>query len=156
VLRFDAPVLDRGARSAIPVVTNLFATRERVAAGLGLTLDQVPGFGEFLAGLRSPAPVEGMRDALSRWPMLRAALSTRPRVVGRAPVQQVEAGPDLSALPVQVPWPGDAGPLVTWPVVVTRPHGSEAAQAARYNLGVYRAQVIGPDRLILRWLAHRG
>ena len=156
VLQFDAPVMDGGARATIPVVTNLFATRARVAAGLGLTLDQVPGFGAFLAALRSPAPVEGMRDALSRWPMLRAALSTRPRVVGRAPVQQVDAGPDLRALPVQVPWPGDAGPLVTWPVVVTRPHGSDAAQAARYNLGVYRAQVIGPDRLILRWLAHRG
>lgn len=156
VLRFDAPVLEGGARSAVPVVTNLFATRERVAAGLGLTPDQVPGFGAFLAALRSPAPVEGMRDALSRWPMLRAALSTRPRILSRAPVQQVDAAPNLSALPVQVPWPGDAGPLVTWPVVVTRPHGSEAAQAARYNLGVYRAQVIGPDRLILRWLAHRG
>ena len=157
VLRFDAPVLDGGSRSAVPVVTNLFATRERVAAGLGLAPDQVPGFGAFLATLRSPAPVEGMRDALARWPMLRAALSTRPRIVSRAAAQQqVEAAPDLSALPVQVPWPGDAGPLLTWPVVVTRPHGSEPAQAARYNLGIYRAQVIGRDRLILRWLAHRG
>jgi 4-hydroxy-3-polyprenylbenzoate decarboxylase len=66
------------------------------------------------------------------------------------------AAPDLLSLPVQTPWPGDAGPLITWPVVVTRPHGSEAAQVAHYNLGVYRAQVLGPDRLILRWLAHRG
>lgn len=156
VLQFEAPLLDGGATAAMPVVTNLFATRERVAAGLGLTLDQVPGFGGFLAALRSPAPVEGMRDALSRWPMLRAALSTRPRILGRAPVQQIDAGPDLGGLPVQVPWPGDAGPLITWPVIVTRPRDSEAAQAARYNLGVYRAQVIGRDRLILRWLAHRG
>lgn len=156
VLQFDSPILADGRRAALPVVTNLFATPERVAAGLGLTLAEVPEFGAFLAALRSPAPVEGMRDALSRWPMLRAALATRPRITGRAAAQQVEAAPDLTALPVQTPWPGDAGPLVTWPVVVTRPHGSEAAQAARYNLGVYRAQVLGPDRLILRWLAHRG
>lgn len=156
ILRFDAPVLDDGSNATIPLVTNLFATRERVAAGLGLTLDQVPDFGAFLAALRSPAPVEGMRDALSRWPMLRAALSTRPRILSRAPVQQIEAEPDLGRLPVQTPWPDDAGPLITWPVIVTRPHDSTAEQTARYNLGVYRAQVIGHDRLILRWLAHRG
>src|SRR5690606_24998185 len=123
--------------------------------GLGLEPDQIPAFGEFLASLRSPAPPEGMRDALSRWPMLRAALSARPRVLRRAPVQDAEA-PSLDALPVQTPWPEDAGPLITWPVVLTRPHGSEAADLPRYNLGVYRAQVLGPDRLILRWLAHRG
>jgi len=156
ILRFDNALADDGTRAAMPVVANLFGTRARVAAGLGLDLAEVPAFGEFLAALRSPAPVEGMRDALSRWPMLKAALATRPRTVRRAPVQEVSAPCDLTRLPVQTPWPGDAGPLITWPVVVTRPHGSEAAQAARYNLGVYRAQVIGPDRLILRWLAHRG
>ena len=156
VLRFDAAVHADGARAALPVVANLFGTRGRVAAGLGLALDQVPNFGEFLAALRSPAPVEGMRDALSRWPMLRAALLARPRVLRHGPVQQVTAPVDLTRLPVQTPWPEDAGPLITWPVVVTRPHGTEAAHLARYNLGVYRAQVLGPDRLILRWLAHRG
>ena len=155
VLRFDN-ARAAGKRTAMPVVTNLFATRARVAAGLGLGLDQVPAFGEFLAALRSPAPVEGMRDALSRWPMLKAALSTRPRILRNAPVQQVSAPVDLSQLPVQTPWPGDAGPLVTWPVVVTRPHGSQPQQVAHYNLGVYRAQVVGADRMILRWLAHRG
>ncbi|VDC19919.1 UbiD family decarboxylase [Pseudogemmobacter humi] len=148
VLRFDA---HDGPK--MPVVTNLFATRERVAAGLGLTPDQIPGFGAFLASLRSPPPPEGMRDALSRWPMLRAALAARPRVLRHAPVQEADL-PDLSALPVQTPWPGDGGPLITWPVVITRPHG--AGELSRYNLGVYRAQVLAPDRLILRWLAHRG
>lgn len=156
VLRFDAAVHQDGARALMPVIANLFGTQGRVAAGLGLTRDQVPELGAFLASLRSPAPVAGARDAWSRWPMLRAALLTRPHTQRRAAVQQVTAAPDLSRLPVQTPWPGDAGPLITWPVVVTRPHGSEAAQVARYNLGVYRAQVLGPDRLILRWLAHRG
>lgn len=156
VLRFDAAMQSGGLRAGMPVVANLFGTPERVAAGLGLTREQIPDFGAFLASLRSPAPVEGLRDALSRWPMLRAALLTRPHISRRGAVQQVVAAPDLSQLPVQTPWPEDAGPLITWPVVITRPQDSEAAQVARYNLGVYRAQVIGPDRLILRWLAHRG
>ena len=156
VLHFDAALQADGARAVMPVVANLFGTQARVAAGLGLTRDQIAEFGAFLASLRSPAPVEGMRDAFSRWPMLRAALLTRPHIARRAAVQEVTAAADLTRLPVQTPWPGDAGPLITWPVVVTRPLDSEAKQVARYNLGVYRAQVLGPDRLILRWLAHRG
>jgi 4-hydroxy-3-polyprenylbenzoate decarboxylase len=155
VLRFDQALTDTGARAAMPVVANLFGTRARVAAGLGLAEAEVPAFGAFLAALRAPTPPEGMRDALSRWPMLKAALSTRARVLTRPPVQH-ETLPDLTAIPVQTPWPGDAGPLMTWPVVITRPQGSAPADVGRYNLGVYRAQVIGPDRLILRWLAHRG
>ncbi len=155
VLRFDHASDDHGARAGLPVISNLFGTRARVAAGLGLAADGVEEFGAFLAALRAPAPVEGMRDALARWPMLRAALATRPKILRRPPVQEARL-PDLAALPVQTPWPGDAGPLITWPVVVTRPQGSAPADVARYNLGVYRAQVIGPDRLILRWLAHRG
>ncbi|MDQ7774694.1 MAG: UbiD family decarboxylase [Paracoccus aminovorans] len=156
-LRRGGPVLrlDNHDGPAVPVVTNLFATRARVAAGLGLEPDQVAGFGAFLASLRSPAPPEGMRDALSRWPMLRAALASRPRLLRHGPVQERELS-GLDALPVQVPWPEDGGPLITWPVVMTRPHGTAAEDLGRYNLGVYRAQVIGPDRLILRWLAHRG
>ena len=155
VLRFEAAE-SGGARARMPVIANLFGTPSRVAAGLGLSLEEVPAFGQFLAALRSPAPVEGMRDALSRWPVLRAALQSRPKVLRRAVVQEQSAPLDLSLIPVQTPWPGDAGPLITWPVVITRPHGSEAGQLSRYNLGVYRAQVLGPDRLILRWLAHRG
>ncbi|WP_294924874.1 UbiD family decarboxylase [uncultured Paracoccus sp.] len=150
VLRFDAH-----DGPAMPVIANLFGTRTRVAAGLGLLPAQIADFGAFLASLRSPAPPEGLRDAWSRWPMLRAALTARPKVLRRAPVQRGDL-PGLDALPVQTPWPEDGGPLITWPVVLTRPHGSGAGDTARYNLGVYRAQVLGPDRLILRWLAHRG
>ena len=157
VLRFDAPLLDDGAQSEAPVVVNLFGTTERVAAGLGIGLDGLDDLGAFLAALRAPTPPEGMRDALSRWPMLKAALSTRPKVVRRAPVQQVmDETPDLARVPVQTHWPGDAGPLITWPVVLTRPFGSDSTDVNRYNAGVYRAQVIGRDRIILRWLEHRG
>jgi 4-hydroxy-3-polyprenylbenzoate decarboxylase len=153
-LRFDAAMV-QGRAAALPVIGNLFGTRARVAAGLGITPDRVPDLGAFLATLRAPAPVAGLRDALSRWPMMRAALSARAKVLTRPPVQAARLA-DLSALPVQVPWPEDAGPLITWPVIITRPPGAAPGDLNALNLGVYRAQVIGPDRLILRWLAHRG
>lgn len=160
VLRFDAPVLPSGARSAIPVVTNLFGTTDRVAAGLGLRLDQVPELGQFLADLKSPAPVEGMRDAFSRLPMLKAALSTRVNISKKGPVQDVVLEPgkglNLEDVPVQKLWPGDGGRLFTWPVVITRPYGSAADAVMSYNLGIYRAQLHGPESIIMRWLAHRG
>ncbi|MDU8928198.1 UbiD family decarboxylase [Alisedimentitalea sp. MJ-SS2] len=159
VLRFDQPVLEGGDKSALLVVVNLFGTTERVAAGLGVTLEGLDELGRFLAALKSPTPPEGMRDALSRWPMLKAALATRPKVVKKAIVQQeVFEGDavDLTALPVQTHWPGDAGPLITWPVVVTRSHESEQGDVNAYNAGVYRAQVLDRSRVIMRWLPHRG
>ncbi len=159
VLRFDHPVLAGGAKAAVPVVVNLFGTPIRVAAGLGIKLDRLDDLGAFLAALRSPAPPGGMRDTLSRWPMLKAALATRPKFTSSAPVQQIVsegADVDLAALPVQTHWPSDAGPLITWPVVVTRPHGSDVANIGAYNAGVYRAQVLARDKLIMRWLPHRG
>ncbi|TDE41105.1 UbiD family decarboxylase [Antarcticimicrobium sediminis] len=157
VLRFDHPVLEGGTRAQAPVVVNIFGTAERVAAGLGVTPEGVDDLGAFLAALRAPSPPDGLRDALSRWPMLKAALATRPKLTKNAPVQQrVVETVDLAALPIQTHWPGDAGPLITWPVVLTRPQDSKAEEVSRYNAGVYRAQVIGRDRIILRWLAHRG
>ena len=158
VLRFEQAMAADGP-AQMPVVVNLFGTPERVAAGLGVRPRQLDELGEFLAALKSPRAPEGLRDALARWPMLKAALSTRAKLVKRAPVQarMLEGKAlDLGQIPVQTLWPGDAGPLITWPVVISRPHGSEAADITRYNAGIYRAQVIGRDRLILRWLPHRG
>lgn len=155
VLRFEQPV--DGAR--LPVIVNLLGTPERVAAGLGVTSARLNDLGEFLAALRTPASPEGVRDALSRWPMLRAALHTRPKITKKAAVQQAvftDDKVDLGMIPVQTHWPGDAGPLITWPVALTRPYDSTADQVARYNAGVYRAQVLDHNRLILRWLPHRG
>ena len=159
VLRFDAAMLDDGSRSDMPVVTNLFGTPGRVAAGLGVTPGGLDDLGAFLAALRAPTPPDGMRDALSRWPMLRAALATRPKIARSGPVQEVVLEGDkidLARLPVQTHWPGDGGPLISWAVVLTRPHGTGADAVGRYNAGIYRAQVIGRDRVIMRWLAHRG
>ena len=159
VLKFTHATGAGGARAGMPVVTNLFGTPARVAAGLGLALDQVTELGEFLAALREPAPVDGMRDALSRWPLLAAALATRPKIRRRAEVQHtVLEGDqvDMAALPVQTCWPGEPAPLITWPLVLTRPADSQAEDTARYNMGVYRMQVLDRARCIMRWLAHRG
>ncbi len=159
MLQFDRPGLESGQVSGIPVVVNLFGTAERVAAGLGVAQDGLDDLGSFLAALGSPAPPDSLRDALSRWPMLKAALSTRPKRVKSAPVLAVtREGPDasLETLPVQTHWPGDAGPLITWPVVLTRPHGSAPEAVNCYNAGVYRTQVLDRSRLIMRWLPHRG
>ncbi|SMR84122.1 4-hydroxy-3-polyprenylbenzoate decarboxylase [Aliiroseovarius halocynthiae] len=159
VLQFDQPVLCDGSAVDIPVVVNLFGTADRVASGLGITLNEVDDLGAFLAALRTPTPPDGLRDTLSRWPMLKAALATRPKIVKSAPVQQVVlegSDVDLGSIPVQIHWPGDEGPLITWPVVVTRPFGTEKAEIETYNAGVYRAQVLEHERLIMRWLPHRG
>jgi 4-hydroxy-3-polyprenylbenzoate decarboxylase len=159
VLRFDHPLSENGTRVDIPVIVNLFGTTGRVAAGLGVAPENLDDLGEFLAALRAPTPPDGLRDALSRWPMLKAALLTRPRICSKADVQQVVLQGDevdLGKIPVQTHWPGDAGPLITWPVVLTRPFDSELEDVAQYNAGVYRAQVLGRDKVIMRWLPHRG
>ena len=158
-LRFDAATDGDGGAAAMPVIANLFGTPARVAAGLGMALERVGELGELLAALREPAPIEGMRDALSRWPMVRSALATRPRLVRRAPVQDTVLegrDADLGRLPVQTCWPGEPAPLITWPLVITRPPGTGAGDTAATNMGVYRMQVLGRDRAILRWLAQRG
>ncbi|ODT01943.1 MAG: 3-octaprenyl-4-hydroxybenzoate carboxy-lyase [Mesorhizobium sp. SCN 65-20] len=152
VLRLGAPLMGEGSVSPMPVVTNLFGTCERVAAGLGTDRAGLAGLGEMLAWMRSPRPPRTLGEARSLLPAARGALSSRPKVTGRAAWHEV--GPDFSQLPVQTCWPEDAGPLITWPVVVTRPPGDD--DPASYNLGIYRMQVIDRDRAILRWLPMRG
>lgn len=153
VLRIEKPVIGDGRISPIPVVANLFGTVERVAAGLGTTPAGLAELGELFAWLRSPHPPHSLREARDMLPAARAALMARPKTV-RAPRDLRDADPDLSLLPVQTCWPGDAGPLITWPLVVTRAPGDD--DPAAYNIGVYRIQVIGRDRAIVRWLPMRG
>ncbi|MFO1115048.1 MAG: UbiD family decarboxylase [Beijerinckiaceae bacterium] len=157
-LRFDNAQAGP-TRAGMPVVVNLFGAQRRVAAGLGVRPDRVRELGEMLAALREPAPVDGLKDALSRWPMVRAALSTRPQIVSRPPCQEIRltgADVDLGRLPVQTCWPGEPAPLITWPLVITRPPDTDADDSAHTNVGVYRMQTLGKDRAILRWLHHRG
>jgi 4-hydroxy-3-polyprenylbenzoate decarboxylase len=156
-LRRAGPALlfERPKRSTMPVLGNLFGTAERVALGMGQ--DSVEGLrdvGRLLAFLKEPEPPRGMRDAWEKLPLFRQALALAPKVVGQAPWRRnvAEAGEvDLGRLPVQTCWPEDAGPLITWGLTVTR-----GTRRERQNLGIYRQQVIGNDRLIMRWLAHRG
>lgn len=153
VLRLSRALDCKGSISPYPVVTNLFGTRERVAAGLGTDVDGLASLGTLLAWLRSPESPRNWRHARAMLPAARGALRTRPKVVA-APGTWREASPDFSSLPVQTCWPEDAGPLITWPLVVTRPAGAD--DPGTYNLGVYRMQVIDRDRAILRWLPMRG
>lgn len=138
-----------------PVLANLFGTEKRVALGMGReSLDELRELGELLAFLKEPEPPEGFRDALSKAPIFKKVLSMNPKVLNRAPCQEfVLEGDevDLYQLPIQTCWPGDAGPLVTWPLVITR-----GPNKKRQNLGIYRQQLIGRNRLIMRWLSHRG
>ena len=138
-----------------PVLANLFGTVKRVALGMGeddpARLREV---GKLLAYLKEPEPPKGLRDAWEKWPVLKQVLNMAPKEVRSAPCQDEVwegADVDLSRLPIQHCWPGDVAPLVTWGLTVTRgPHKK------RQNLGIYRQQVIGRNKLIMRWLAHRG
>lgn len=153
VLRLEKPIDAQGRVSTFPVVTNLFGTRARVAAGLGTDLNGLDSFGKLLAWMRSPQAPRTLGEARDLLPAARSALLARPRIV-KAPPSWSEIPPDLSLLPVQTCWPGDAGPLITWPVVVTRAPGAD--DPGTYNLGIYRMQVIDKDRAIVRWLPMRG
>ena len=157
VLRSGGPALlfENPTGYSMPVLGNLFGTPRRVALGMGAdSVDELREIGKLLAFLKEPDPPKGLRDAWQSLPTFRKVLDMAPKVVSRAPCQQhvLEGGEvDLGKLPVQTCWPGDAGPLITWALVVTRgPHKQ------RQNLGIYRQQVIGRNRVIMRWLSHRG
>ncbi len=139
----------------MPVLANLFGTAGRVARAMGAEdIEAVREIGRLLAFLKEPDPPRGMKEAWQSLPIFKKVLDMAPKTVRSAPCQEVviEGGDvDLSRLPIQTCWPGDAGPLLTWGLVVTRnPEGS------RVNMGIYRQQQIGPNRLIMRWLGQRG
>ncbi|HUN92458.1 MAG TPA: 4-hydroxy-3-polyprenylbenzoate decarboxylase [Burkholderiaceae bacterium] len=158
VLAAAGPALlfERPTGHSMPVLANLFGTPRRVAKAMGA--DDVAALreiGELLAALKEPEAPRGLRDALGKVGQLKAALwDMAPRPVRGAACQEVVwegDDVDLARLPIQTCWPRDAGPLLTWGLVVTRgPH------KARQNLGIYRQQVVGRNKLIMRWLAHRG
>ncbi|WP_457673431.1 4-hydroxy-3-polyprenylbenzoate decarboxylase [Thiolapillus sp.] len=157
VLRAGGPALlfENPRGHEVPVLTNLFGTTRRVALGMGEdSVEALREVGRLLAMLKEPDPPRGMKDAWEKLPMYRKVLDMAPKERRSAPCQQVvHEGDDvdLARIPVQTCWPEDAGPLITWGLVITRgPHKS------RQNLGIYRMQVIGRNRVIMRWLAHRG
>jgi 4-hydroxy-3-polyprenylbenzoate decarboxylase len=165
VLRAGGPALlfERPVGHSMPVLGNLFGTLERIALAMGIEAGVNPApalreIGTLLATLREPDPPQGLREVVKKLPQL-ARLAGKvfdmaPKVVSSAPCQEMVwegKDVDLARLPVQTCWPGDAGPLITWGLSVTR-----GPLKPRQNLGIYRQQVIGPNRVIMRWLAHRG
>jgi len=162
VLESDGPALlfENPKGHTIPVLGNLFGTTRRVALAMGADpganpLDALRDVGVLLAFLKEPEPPQGFRDVLERWiPIGKQVMHMAPKEISGAACQTtVWEGKDvdLARLPIQTCWPEDAGPLITWGLTVTR-----GPRKPRQNLGIYRQQVIAPNKLIMRWLPHRG
>jgi len=156
-LRAGGPALlfEHPRGHTIPVLGNLFGTTSRVAFGMGAeSTDALRDIGRLLAMLKEPEAPQGMKDAWQKLPLYKKVLDMAPKVIKGAPCQEqaIEADAvDLASLPIQTCWPQDAGPLITWALVVTR-----GPYKPRQNLGIYRQQVIGRNKVIMRWLAQRG
>jgi 4-hydroxy-3-polyprenylbenzoate decarboxylase len=160
VLRSGGPALlfERPDGFSTPLLANLFGTPERVALAMGAAgadwREALRAVGRALAALKEPEPPRGLKDAWDKLPLLKQVFAMTPKRVSSAPCQAITRegkDVDLTTLPIQHCWPGDVAPLVTWGLTVTRgPHKK------RQNLGIYRQQLLGPNKLIMRWLAHRG
>jgi len=139
----------------VPVLGNLFGTATRVARALGQdSVSQLREVGQLLAFLKEPEPPKGFRDLWEKLPKFKQVMNMPAQVVSRAACQEViieGTEVDLGKFPIQTCWPDDAGPLITWGLTVTR-----GPRRERQNLGIYRQQVIGRNKVIMRWLAHRG
>jgi len=157
VLRAGGPALlfEQVKGHDMPVLTNLFGTAERIALGMGReSADELREVGELLAYLKEPEPPKGLKDAWDKFPVLKKVMHMQPKMSRKAAWQEcVYSGDevDLTRLPIQTCWPDDVGPLLTWGLVVTKGPNKE-----RQNLGIYRQQLIGKNKLIMRWLKHRG
>ncbi|MEW6444625.1 MAG: 4-hydroxy-3-polyprenylbenzoate decarboxylase [Pseudomonadota bacterium] len=157
VLRAGGPALlfenPRGHKT--PVLANLFGTVERVALGMGgESLEDLREIGRLLAFLKEPEPPRGLKEAWQSLPIFKKVLDMAPKVVRSAPCQEVVLegeAVNLADWPIQTCWPEDAAPLITWGLVHTK-----GPSKPRQNMGIYRMQVIGPNKVIMRWLSHRG
>ena len=156
-LRAGGPALlfENPKDSDIPVLANLFGTPKRVALGMGQdSVEALREVGKLLAYLKEPEPPKGLKDAFEKLPIFKQVLNMSPKIVKKAPCQDIVFEGDevdLTKLPIQHCWPGDAAPLITWGLVITK-----GPEKERQNLGIYRQQLIGKNRLIMRWLSHRG
>ena len=157
-LLFEKPRGFDGAngRPRIPVVGNLFGTAQRVALGMGQdSVAALREVGKLLAFLKEPEPPKGLKDAWQNTrPVFMQVLQMAPKERSNAACQEIVwegTEVDLGRLPIQTCWPDDVAPLITWGLTVTR-----GPYKSRQNLGIYRQQVIARNRVIMRWLAHRG
>jgi 4-hydroxy-3-polyprenylbenzoate decarboxylase len=157
VLKAGGPAIlfEKPKGHSIPVLANLFGTPRRVAMGMGEdSVEALREVGKLLAFLKEPEPPKGLKDAWDKFPLFKQVLNMAPKELSSAPCQEIVwegQDVDLARLPIQTCWPGDVAPLITWGLTVTKgPHKK------RQNLGIYRQQVLAPNKLIMRWLAHRG
>lgn len=157
VLKQGGPALlfENPKNHKIPVLCNLFGTPKRVAMGMGANeVSELREIGKLLAYLKEPEPPKGVRDAFEKIPVFKQVLNMTPKLVSSPVCQEIVLEGDeidLSQYPIQTCWPGDAAPLITWPLVIT-----QGPNKTRQNLGIYRQQVIAKNKVIMRWLAHRG
>lgn len=156
-LRAGGPALlfENPRGSTVPVLANLFGTPKRVAMGMGEdSVSALREVGELLAFLKEPEPPKGIREAWKTLPIFKKVLDMAPKTVKSAACQKVVKKVeevDLGDLPIQTCWPGDAAPLITWGLVITK-----GPNKSRQNMGIYRQQMLGKNRVIMRWLSHRG
>lgn len=157
VLRAEGPALlfENPIGYDVPVLCNLFGTPERVALGMGQeSVSALREVGKLLAMLKEPEPPKGFKDAFAKLPLYKQVLNMAPKKVKKPNCQQVVISGeavDLTKLPIQHCWPGDVAPLITWGLTITKGPNKE-----RQNLGIYRQQLLGKNKLIMRWLSHRG
>ena len=157
VLRAGGPavVFEKPKGHSMPVLGNLFGTPRRVALAMGQeSVEALREVGQLLACLKEPEAPKGFRDAWEQFPVLKQVLHMAPRIVSSAPCHEIVwegQDVDLSRLPIQHCWPEDVAPLITWGLTVTR-----GPEKPRQNLAIYRQQVIARNKVIMRWLAHRG
>lgn len=157
VLQKQGPALlfTKPKGAALPVLTNLFGTVERVALGMGAdSIAALREVGKLLVALKEPEPPQGFKDAFQKLPLLKQAFNMAPKFVRQAACQDEvweHEEVDLNRLPIQTCWPGDVAPLITWGLVTTK-----GPDKSRENMGIYRQQLLNKNQLIMRWLAHRG
>ena len=139
----------------MPVLTNLFGTPDRVAIGMGRQeVKELREVGKLLAYLKEPEPPKGFKDAIDKLPVFKQVLNMPAKHLRKAACQQIVwqgDEVDLDKIPVMSCWADDVAPLLTWGLTVTR-----GPNKKRQNLGIYRQQKIGKNKIIMRWLAHRG
>ena len=140
--------------SKLPLLANLFGSTKRIAMAMGQEdLEGLRDVGNLLAFLKEPKPPSGWKDLWQSLPSYKSVLNISPNIKRKALCQEIsieEEDVDLTILPIQTSWPEDAGPLVTWPLVITK-----GPEKERQNLGIYRMQLLGRNKLIMRWLSHR-
>lgn len=152
-----AVLFENVAGSRIPVLINLFGTVERVAKGMGRKPHELREIGKTLAFLKQPEPPSGWKEAWEMLPVLKTAMTMSPKTINKAPCQEIVLTGDdidLGILPIQTCWPNEPAPLITWPLVVTK--GPSDSKEDNFNLGIYRMQVLGKNKTLMRWLKHRG